>query len=165
MPFRLLADDFAKLQLTTPHTHISYFLCSKMQFSHHFNISEIRVAFGGNCKLLSYCFPHISVCEITAVPFSILPFLNRWTINLGAVCQAHTLLEWVDFFAPLLGFGICQLRCVNACRLFGTPWTVAHQTLLSRSQLPFPPPGDLPDPSIKTHVSSVYCIAGRFFTC
>ena len=37
------------------------------------------------------------------------------------------------------------------------PWTVAHQALLSkefsrqeyRSGLPFPPPGDLPDPGIK----------------
>ena len=38
-----------------------------------------------------------------------------------------------------------------------TPWTVAHQASLSmefsrqeyRSGLPFPPPGDLPDPGIK----------------
>ena len=39
-------------------------------------------------------------------------------------------------------------------RLFATLWTVAHQALLSMgfsrqeywSRLPFPPPGDLPDP-------------------
>ena len=40
---------------------------------------------------------------------------------------------------------------------FVTPWTVAHQAPLSMgfprqeywSRLPFPPPGDLPDPGIK----------------
>jgi len=34
-----------------------------------------------------------------------------------------------------------------------TPWTVAHQALLSmefsRSGLPFPSPGDLPDPGVE----------------
>ena len=42
-------------------------------------------------------------------------------------------------------------------QLFSTPWTVAHQAPLSMgfprqdyfSGLPFPPPGDLPDPGIK----------------
>ena len=45
-------------------------------------------------------------------------------------------------------------------RLFVTPWTVARQAPLTmglsqariRSGLPFPPPGDLPNPGIK-HVS------------
>ena len=51
-----------------------------------------------------------------------------------------------------------MLSCVW---LFATPWTVAHWTLLSMgfprqeywSVLPFPPPGDLPNPGIK-HPSS-----------
>ena len=42
-------------------------------------------------------------------------------------------------------------------QLFDTPWTVAHQAPLPMgypmqehwSGLPFPPPGDLPDPGIK----------------
>ena len=38
--------------------------------------------------------------------------------------------------------------------VFVTPWTVARQAPLSmefsRSGLPFPPPGDLPDPGIKS---------------
>ena len=50
-----------------------------------------------------------------------------------------------------LTYSACALSCV---RLFVTPWTVAHQTLLflefSRQEywsgLPFPPPADLPDP-------------------
>ena len=52
---------------------------------------------------------------------------------------------------------------------FAAPWTVAYQGLLSMgfprqeywSGLPFPSPGDLPDPGIKP-VSSVWM--GRFFT-
>ena len=53
------------------------------------------------------------------------------------------------------------LNCgaVHECsvQLFATPWTVAHQAPLSMgfsrqeywSGLPFPPPGDLPNPGIK----------------
>ena len=54
-------------------------------------------------------------------------------------------------------------------QLFVTLWTVAHQAPLSTgfsrqeywSGLPFPPPGDLPDPGIKA-VSPA--LAGGFFT-
>ena len=52
---------------------------------------------------------------------------------------------------------VCTLSCVQ---LFVTPWTVARQALSMGfprqeywSGLPFPPPGDLPDPGIE-HVSS-----------
>ena len=46
---------------------------------------------------------------------------------------------------------------VSHVRLFTTPWTVAHQTPLSMgfpsqeywSGLPFPSPGDLPNPGIE----------------
>ena len=49
---------------------------------------------------------------------------------------------------------MCMLSCI---RLFVTPWTVAHQAPLSMkfprqecwSGLPFPTPGDIPDPGIK----------------
>ena len=50
-----------------------------------------------------------------------------------------------------------------------TPWTLSHQAPLSMgfprqeywSGLPFPSPGDLPDPGIEPTSSS---LAGRFFT-
>ena len=53
-----------------------------------------------------------------------------------------------------------------------TPWTVAHQAPLSIgfsrqkywSRLPFPPPGDLPDPGIKPASLVSPALAGRFFT-
>ena len=61
---------------------------------------------------------------------------------------------------------MCVLICVG---LFVTPWTVTCQALLVHgllhqeywSGLPFPSPGDLPDPGIKP-VS--LALAGRFFT-
>ena len=76
---------------------------------------------------------------------------------------------------------VCVCVCVCVCTrthvfshvwLFVTTWTVAHRAPLSMeflrqeywSWLPFPIPGDLPDPGIepKSLVSSA--LAGRFFT-
>ena len=53
---------------------------------------------------------------------------------------------------------------------FAIPWTVAHQAPLSLgfsiqeywSGLPFPPPGDLPDPGIETGSHASPALAGRF---
>ena len=50
-----------------------------------------------------------------------------------------------------------MLSHLSRVQLFVTPWTVAHQAPLSKgfsrqehwSGLPFPPPGDLPDPGIE----------------
>ena len=73
-------------------------------------------------------------------------------------------------------------RCVCVCaralshnQLFAIPWTVAHQAPLSIefsrqeycSKLPFPTPGDYPDPGMKpmSLVSSASPeLAGGFFT-
>ena len=56
--------------------------------------------------------------------------------------------------------------------LFVTPWTLAHQVLLSIkfsrqvywSGLPFPTPGDFPNPQIKPLSLLSSSLAGRFFT-
>ena len=50
-----------------------------------------------------------------------------------------------------------KVKLLSHIRLFATPWTVAYQALLSMgfsrqeywSGLPFPSPGDFPDPGIK----------------
>ena len=50
-----------------------------------------------------------------------------------------------------------KVKSLSRVRLFATPWTVAYQALLSMgfsrqeswSGLPFPSPGDLPDPGIE----------------
>ena len=52
---------------------------------------------------------------------------------------------------------VAGFQSLSHVRLFGTPWTVARQALLftefSRQEnwsgLPFPSPGDLPDPGIE----------------
>ena len=62
-----------------------------------------------------------------------------------------------------------------SCLTFVTPWSVAHQAPLSMrfprqeywSGLPFPSPGDLPDPGIEPRslaLQVISCIAGGFFT-
>jgi len=63
----------------------------------------------------------------------------------------------------------CVLSCI---RLFAIPWIVAHQAPLymefSRQEywsgLPFPTPGDLPDPRIEPVYLASPAMAGRFFT-
>ena len=50
-----------------------------------------------------------------------------------------------------------KVKSLSRVRLFATPWTVAHQAPLSMgfsrqeywSGLPFPSPGDIPDPGIE----------------
>ena len=62
-----------------------------------------------------------------------------------------------------------RAQMLSHVQLFVTPWTVAHQASLSRgfsqqeywSGVPFPSPGDLPDP--RTEPTSP-ALAGRFFT-
>ena len=66
----------------------------------------------------------------------------------------------------------CVLSCFSYVRLTVTPWTVAHQTALSKgfsrqeywSVLLFPSPGDLPNPGIETASLASPALAGRFFT-
>ena len=71
---------------------------------------------------------------------------------------------------------LCMCVCAHAqwlsCPTLATPWTIARQTPLSLefsrqeywSGLPFPYPGDLPDPRIKPVSPESSALAGRFFT-
>ena len=84
--------------------------------------------------------------------------VRDWLRNLGS-----WLLGGVPFFhlAVLLVRRYIHIPIypyiAQSCSLFVTPWTVAHQASPSMgfsrqeywSGLPFPPPGDLPDPGIK----------------
>ena len=66
----------------------------------------------------------------------------------------------------------CTLSPFSHVQLFVTLWTVALQTPLSTgfsrqeypSGLPYPPPGDLPDPRIKPVSLTSPELAGGFFT-
>ena len=63
-------------------------------------------------------------------------------------------------------------KLLSRIRLFEIPWTVAHQAPLSMgfsrqeywSGLPFPSPGELPDPGIEPESLVSPSLAGRFFT-
>ena len=63
-------------------------------------------------------------------------------------------------------------QSLSQVQLFETPWTIAHQAPLSLefsrqgywSWLPFPTPGDLPDPGIEPMSFVSPALAGRFFT-
>ena len=65
--------------------------------------------------------------------------------------------------------GVCELSHVQ---LFAAPWTVAHQAPLSMgffkqeywSRLPFPSPGDLPDPGIEPAYFASPVMASGFLT-
>ena len=66
----------------------------------------------------------------------------------------------------------CCCLVIKLLRLFAAPWTVARQAPLSMgfsrhgywSELPFPSPGDLPDPGIESGDQISPALAGRFFT-
>ena len=61
---------------------------------------------------------------------------------------------------------------LSRVRLFGTPWTIAHQAPLSMefsrqeywSGLPFPPPDDIPDPGTEPVSTESPTLAHGFFT-
>ena len=67
---------------------------------------------------------------------------------------------------------VCMLSYFSCVQLCATLWTVAHQTPLSMgfskheywSGLPCSPPGDLPNPGIKSASLMSPALAGRFFT-
>ena len=58
------------------------------------------------------------------------------------------------------------------CQTLATLWTIAHQTPLSVglswqeywSWLPFPLPGDLPNPGTEPEFPAAHALAGGFFT-
>ena len=65
-----------------------------------------------------------------------------------------------------------MLSCSVVSDSFATLWTVVHQAPLSMgfsrqeywSELPFPPPGDLPDSGIELVSLVSHALAGEFFT-
>ena len=66
----------------------------------------------------------------------------------------------------------CMLSCFSHIQLFATLWTVAPQAPLFMgfskqeywSQLPYPPPGDLPDTGIEPKSPAFPALASGFFT-
>ena len=71
-----------------------------------------------------------------------------------------------------LGSSCVHVHMLSHVQLFAAPWTVAHQASLSRGfsrqeywgGLPFPSPGNLPDPEMEPTSLVSPALAGRFFT-
>ena len=67
---------------------------------------------------------------------------------------------------------VCMLSCFSSVRLFATVRTVASRLLCPwgfsrqeyRSRLPYPPPGDLPDPGIEPASLMSPALSGGYFT-
>ena len=67
---------------------------------------------------------------------------------------------------------IVVLRHFSRVQLCVILWTVAHRASLSLgfsrqeywSRLPYPPPGNLPDPGIEPTALTTPALSGRFFT-
>ena len=95
------------------------------------------------------------------MPDSVSPDLHLWPYE-------HLIEEKI--FVNLVYTSVCCV--VSHVRLFATLWTVAHQAFLSMefswqkywSGLPFPPPGDLPDPGIEPTSPVFFVFTGGFFT-
>ena len=79
--------------------------------------------------------------------------------------------RFILIFIFILFFSISVYSVTQSC-LDVTPWTVAHQAPLSMGfcrqeswgGLPFPPPGDLPDPGIEPRSLASPALADGFFT-
>ena len=101
-------------------------------------------------------FP-VELCE-NAIQWDYFNFVLRqgklaWKSKIGEIWRAiHSYL-----------FTKVKVKSLSCVRLFVTPWTVAYQVPLSmgffrqeyRSGLPFPSPGDLPNPGIEPRSSTL----------
>ena len=110
-------------------------------------------------KHFTFSFVHLFIHFNTEYSFNIqyIHFnIQYWSVNVSIWKS----LLWTGYnicLAPSLTTEYEWLKSLSRVRLFVTPWTVAHQAPLSMefsrqeywSELPFPSPGDLPDPGIK----------------
>ena len=97
-------------------------------------------------------------------------FFTKWSIREKTTIKpSKHLLHLGSIVFPLNWSIVCMLSCVW---LLATSGTVAHQTPLSMgfsrqeywSGLPFPTPGDLPNPGTEPSSPASPALAGRFFT-
>ena len=85
----------------------------------------------------------------------LISFQIDW-FDLAVQGTKASILQHSAFFMGQLSL-LMKVKLLSRVRLFATPWTVAHQAPSSMgfsrqeywSGLPFPSPGDLPDPGIK----------------
>ena len=94
-------------------------------------------------------------------------FKTRESEQISSLSLPHysTIFVYTVLFLHRLAHAIHKVKSLSCVQFFTTPWTVAYQAPLSMgfsrqeywSGLPFPSPGDLPNPG------NVSCIVGRCF--
>ena len=103
--------------------------------------------------------------------------MNQSIIDVPVVAADYDFFNFLSLIGYNLHFGPSAIRTkfsplFSRVWLFATPGTIAHQAPLSMgfsrqeywSGLPFPTPGDFPDPGIKPKSPVSPALAGRFFT-
>ena len=106
-----------------------------------------------------FATPWTAACQASlsfAISYSLLKLMSIELVML--FLWTNRLAIWS--LVPLFG---AHVHSLSRVQLFVTPWTVAHQSSLSMgfprqecwSGLPFPSPGDLPDPGIKPAFSAL----------
>ena len=121
-------------------------------------------------KLLQSCLTHCDSMDCSLTGSSLLGILKNTEVSCHALLQGTFLTQGLNprlmppalagGSLPLAPFGKPSIRvCVNWLVMSNsaTPWTIAHQAPLPRrfsrqeywKRLPFPSPGDLPNPGIK----------------
>ena len=124
-------------------------------------------------KLMSFKIIN-QLLEQTIVICQFNKAINANTFQLVQAKLSHQIVNQISFIAKL-SYGQFRAQLLSHVQLFVTPWTVACQAPLSMrlsrqsywKVFPFPPPGDLPDPGIKSisPVSSISsALAGECFT-
>ena len=119
-----------------------------------------------NCFCFMFWFFGHEACGILAPWPGMEPCIGRWSLNHWTTGQVlgHTFLYMLH---TLCTPWFCVL--LTRVQLFATPGSVARQAPLSMefprqeywSWLPFPSPGDLPDPGMEPRSPA---LAGGFFT-
>ena len=112
----------------------------------------------------------IQLASLWVTPVGFIVFVWGWKeliffFFLATTCHSCSVWDLV----PCVCMGTKSLSHVW---LFATPWTAARQAPLSMefsrqdywSGVPFPPPGDLPDPGIKPASLTSPALAGEFLT-
>ena len=133
-------------------------------------VSDFSVSEDVHFKQVRYTAQHLSFMFVTpnlSFPVSSGPPRTTFdVILLKTVCymphfsKTSWLLLMISPISSvcLNNMGVCMLRPFGHVPLFATPWTIPCQAHLSMefsrqeywSGVPFPSPGDLPNPGIKT---------------